>query len=123
MVDKPKIQLDEAQLRAIAGITQREHDYRIRAALRPIGRDGLVQLWCLARVRVINAHGPVNDARLGGADWRFRQTHLPPRPPDEAALAAALQALAEAQAAEAAAWARIQRLVDRARELLGLPTA
>lgn len=118
MTDKPKIQLTEAQLRAIANIAPNKHDYRMQDALRPIGRERLVGLWRQARVRTIDAYGPIQGARLGGADWQHRPTHLPPRPVDEPALQAALQALAEAEATEAEAWQRIQRLIDRAKELL-----
>lgn len=120
VTDKPKIQLTQAQLRAIAGLTREEHLYRQHDALRPIGRAHLVDQWLAAWTALIDAHGHVQDARLGPG-WRFRNLSEPRPPTDHAAIAAAQQALAQAQADEAAAWQRIQRLIDRAKEVLRQP--
>ncbi len=117
VTDKPKIQLTHAQLRALAQLTREEHLYRQRDSLQPIRRAHLLDQWLHAWNALIDASGDLQDARLGPG-WRFRCLSEPRPPLDHAAIAAAEQAMAAVQAAEAAAWQRIQRLIDRAKEVL-----
>mgnify|MGYP001404394327 CR=1 FL=1 len=114
----PKIQLSPQQLRALASLTKGEGIYRQESALQPIGRAHLVQRWMSARQRCMDAIGAVRDIERAPFKGVVADPYAPTPPVDQAALALAQQALDAAMADEAAAWGRIQRMVDRARALM-----
>ena len=114
----PPIELTPDQLRAIAGLEPSTHSSRMDDALRPIGRERLVHLYWQARSALIDAHGPIQELRMAPYRGAIRQPSDPVPPVDQQALAVARAELLVAQQASDAAWARIQRLVDRAQQLL-----
>lgn len=118
MPTTPPIELTPAQLRAIAQLDPSTHSSRMEDALRPIGRDRLVHLYWAARSAAIDAHGPIQALRMAPYRGALRQPGDPIPPIDQQALARAQADLQIAERACDAAWARIQRLVDRAQELL-----
>lgn len=113
---KPKIKLTHHQLTEIARIERGSERVRMRGALACIGRSGLVQLYIDARQASMDAIGLVKDIEMARYKWGLSADLV--RPLDEPAHEAAKAARIVAEAAEAGVWARIQALVDRAKELL-----
>jgi hypothetical protein len=116
---KPKIKLTGAQLRAIAALTPGVAADRFSTALRPIGREALAHRLQSARQRMLEAGATVDRIALARYANANADPNAPPLPLDAPRYQAACRKHEAAQADYAAAWARIQALIDRAKALLG----
>ena len=114
----PKIKLTVEQLRAIAALTPGAPWYRLQDALRPIGRELLVHRLAAAHERMLDAAGLVADIEKARYVNVNADPKAPPLPLDIQRHQAACKYHEATQADYAAAWARIQVLIDRATELL-----
>lgn len=106
------------QLEAIAALYPGSEWSRLKFALTPFGRDHLVLPYFAARSAHIEALGRVHDVEM--AQWRNAVSHPgePPLPLDAAAHQAACIQRDHAAEVQRVAWAKIQRIVDRAQQLL-----
>lgn len=114
----PKMQLTSEQLRAIADLTPGTAFDRMHTALTPIQRTHLQHAFDAARSRRADAANEVTRIELARFARAVADPDAPPLPLDVAARQAACAIRDRCQTEEDAAWARIQRLIDRAKELL-----
>lgn len=107
-----------AQLQDIARLYPGMSLPTLASALEPFHRDHLVSLYAAARDAHIEAIGVVRTmelARFAGAD---SNPGAPPLPMDTPRHEAACKARDEAKIAADAAWQKIQRIIDRANQVL-----